>query len=104
MNDGWLDDAAGHDAIACETTPPRTRTWDPLIKNQMPPSVSACDSTTYDNKPPTPRASPSSGAQNPGISGIQDQQLRTIIEAWPMLPESVRAAVAAMVAAVRHEA
>lgn len=64
------------------------------------PAVTDATTRAYDNKPPTPR----SGAQIPGISGIQDQQLRAIVNAWPKLPEAVRAGIGAMVAvAIGHE-
>ncbi len=56
---------------------------------------SADVSSTCDGAPATPASSPDSSGGNPP----RDDDLRRLIDAWPDLPEPIRAGIVAMVEA-----
>ncbi len=73
----------------------RTRTYDPLIKSQQGDSASGDPAKTCDGDPATPNSSHDSSSGNPPL----DDDLRRVVEAWPTLPDPVRAGILAMIEA-----
>ncbi len=74
-----------------------------LVERQ-PSKLQACSASpekpgTSDGTPPTTSSSPSSRAQNPSTT---DPDLVMLIDAWPLLPEAVKAGILAMVRAVQQ--
>jgi hypothetical protein len=55
-------------------------------------SITNETTTVYDDSPANPRSSPSSSDGN-------DPELAAVADAWPTLPEPIRAAILAMVKA-----
>ena len=76
----------------------RTRTYNLLVKSQLTGVISGDSATPSGTANPTPSSSPSSGAQN---TSTTDPDLAAVIDAWPTLPEAVKAGIVAMVEAVR---
>ncbi len=74
----------------------RTRTCNPLIKSQRGDSAKADRTGISDDAPANPSSRHSSGDGNP----LQDANLRRLIDAWPELPDTIRAGILAMVDAV----
>ena len=79
-------------------TPHRTRTCNPLIKSQLLDSTSAESGGTY----ACGAAARSAGDSNGSEDRLLDPDLATVIEAWPSLPEHIRAAVLALLGVAGH--
>ena len=80
------------------TAPRRTRTFDPLIKSQLPENHKGGCSKDLPNKQAR-RAAPAtarSAEKSPGATD-SDPALARLIDAWPSLPEPVKAGIVAMV-------
>ena len=73
----------------------RTRTDDLSFTKARDDSATNDDSRTCDGDSATPSSSPGSRANNRPL----DDDLRHLIDAWPTLPEPVRAGILAMVKA-----
>ncbi len=71
-----------------------------LVERQLPKRTTADrngdESNTCDGDPATPASSPDSSGRNPA----PDDDLRRLVEAWPTLPDPVRAGILAIVEAV----
>jgi hypothetical protein len=77
-----------------ETSAPRkTRTYNPLIKNQRADSATRNFVSVSGDTPAVPSNTPSSPGRN-------DPDLLRLVEAWPALPPPVRAVLLALVESV----
>ena len=83
---------------SAESAPRRTRTFNPLIKSQHHRPRKA--NPTHNLKPTTPRLA----HPLPIDISKTDAELARLLQAWPDLPEALRAGILAMVSACREPA
>ena len=89
------NDSMRENAKQNENTPGETRTPDPRIRNPMPESITDQSTTTYNDGSATPASNPDTlDGNSPG-----DPDLAAVVEAWPDLPDAIRAGIVAMVEA-----
>ena len=79
-------------AIRCENARPGTRTPNPLIKSQLPEIENSRTDNDLDE-------SASGRAADMYARVAENAALRAVVDAWPELPEAVRAGILAMVRA-----
>ena len=77
----------------------RTRTDDLSFTKARGDSATNDDSRTCDGDSATPSSSPSSSGANPPL----DDDLRRLMDAWPTLPEPLRAGILAIVKATSDQ-
>jgi len=87
-----LCEAIQTDAAHCENSEPHLVTPTGL----EPKYVTTCGDKELQN--PSPESGAESGAVSP-LSGRVDARLQRVIDAWPNLPEAVKAGIVAMVKA-----
>ncbi len=97
ISEGWITMERGVTfcvIMGYENEPCRARTYDPLIKSQLPDSTNPETTTGYNGSENDP-------ASNPDTSHGKDHTLDALVAAWPTLPEPVKAAIVTMVEATK---
>jgi hypothetical protein len=89
-----LDSENGFCDAESSIAPPGTRTPDPLIKSQQTENGGTCNDK--DLRTPDEQSAASGAAHDPK-SGVSDPDLTAVVEAWPDLPEHVRATILTLI-------